>query len=100
MAPQNEQHRQGDIAMRGYSVIRSRKARMSALKYLLLAVPISGVHAQAPPQMNVVYACKPPYSFKFLSCTGTSATDWCDVQSFNAGPLAELPSADAGRGPG
>ena len=71
--------------MGGYSVLRPRKVRMSALKYLLLAVPISSLQAQAPPQMNVVYECNPPYSFKFLSCTGASATDSCDVQSFNAG---------------
>lgn len=32
-----------------------------------------------------MYECMAPYSFKFYSCTGTSATDWCDVQSFNAG---------------
>jgi hypothetical protein len=71
--------------MKGFSVLRPHKLRMSTLKYLLLAVPIYSLHAQAPPQMNVVYECKPPYSFKFLSCTGTSATDSCDVQSFNAG---------------
>jgi|HubBroStandDraft_6_1064221.scaffolds.fasta_scaffold56569_3 hypothetical protein len=62
--------------MRGFSVL---------LTYVLLAVPVSSLHAQAPPQMNVVYECKPPYSFKFLSCTGSGAADWCDVQSFNAG---------------
>jgi hypothetical protein len=49
-------------------------------------MPIAGILAQTPPlQMNVVYECQAPYSLKFLSCTGTSANDWCDVQSFNAG---------------
>jgi hypothetical protein len=71
--------------MRGFSVLRPRRVRMSALKYLLLTVPIFGLHAQAPPQMNVVYECTPPYSFKFLSCSGSGAADWCDVQSFAAG---------------
>jgi len=46
----------------------------------------AGIHAQTPAlQMNVIYECMPPYSFKFLSCTGTNATDVCDVQSLMAG---------------
>jgi ribosomal protein L21E len=32
-----------------------------------------------------MYECMPPYSFKFLSCTGGSATDTCDVLSFYSG---------------
>jgi hypothetical protein len=71
--------------MRGFKILQSRKVRMSALQCVLLAVPVSSLHAQAAPQMNVMYECKPPYSFKFLSCSGTGANDWCDVQSFNAG---------------
>jgi hypothetical protein len=55
------------------------------LKYVLLVLPISNLHAQAPPQMNVVYECTPPYSLKYLSCTGTTANDWCEVQSFVTG---------------
>ncbi len=53
---------------------------------LALAYPATSMFAQTPAlKMNVVYECQPPYSFKFFSCTGTSANDWCDVQSFNAG---------------
>jgi len=60
--------------------------RISLLRNLLFAVPMANLLAQAPAvQMNVVYECMAPYSFKFLSCTGTKSTDQCDVQSFNAG---------------
>lgn len=60
--------------------------RTSSLNKLLFAMPVAGVLAQAPaPQLNTVYQCRPPLSFKFLSCTGTKLTDVCDVQSFNAG---------------
>ena len=60
--------------------------RSSRLSTLLFALPMAGMLAQTPaPQMNVVYECMAPYSFKFLSCTGTKPTDLCDVQSFNAG---------------
>ena len=60
--------------------------RISPLKNLVFAVPIASVLAQTPAvQMNVVYECPPPFSFKFLSCTGTTANDQCDVQSYNFG---------------
>ena len=36
-------------------------------------------------QLNTVYQCQPPYSIKFLSCTGSQPNDTCDTQSFNNG---------------
>ena len=36
-------------------------------------------------EMNTVYQCQVPLSFKVLSCTGKQPNDTCDVQSFNAG---------------
>jgi hypothetical protein len=91
-------------------------ARISLAAVLMLLLPTVSLHAQPPtPQMNVMYECMTPYSFKFLSCTGSSANDSCDVLSFYAGHpfqhgkstylqvqnlLAALPSADAGRSPG
>lgn len=66
-------------------VIRSR-ARLGLSAALTLLLPTVSLHAQAPtPQMNVMYECMVPYSFKFLSCTGSSANDTCDVLSFYAG---------------
>ena len=60
--------------------------RVPSLKNLFFAVPIVGVLAQAPAvQMNVVYECQPPFGIKMLSCTGTTANDQCDVQSYNSG---------------
>jgi len=60
--------------------------RVSSLRKLLFAVPVGSVLAQTPAvQMNVVYECPPPFSVKMLSCTGTTATDQCDVQSYNSG---------------
>jgi len=60
--------------------------RIPRLNNLLFAVPMVGVLAQTPAfQLNTMYQCQAPYSFKFLSCTGTKASDQCDVQSFNAG---------------
>ena len=61
--------------------------RISAIRHLLFVVPVASVLAQTPPlQMGVVYECQPaPLGFKFLSCTGTSPNDLCEVQSLNAG---------------
>jgi hypothetical protein len=60
--------------------------RISPLKIVLLAVPMASVLAQTTAvKMNVVYVCQAPYSFKFLSCTGTKPADQCDVQSFTNG---------------
>ena len=60
--------------------------RPSRLKIALFVLPITSALAQAPAfQLNTMYECQPPYSFKFLSCTGTRANDVCDVQSFTAG---------------
>jgi len=36
-------------------------------------------------QLNTVYQCQPPYSIKFLSCTGKEPNDTCDTQSFTNG---------------
>jgi hypothetical protein len=58
----------------------------SFLRILVFAVPVAGVFAQTPAlQMNAVYECQAPYSFKFYSCTGTNPNDQCDVQSYNNG---------------
>jgi len=60
--------------------------RNSLARRLLFAMPMAGLFAQTPAlQMNVMYQCQPPYSFKFLSCTGNTAKDSCDVQSYNGG---------------
>lgn len=51
---------------------------------VLFSLAATQMFAQAV-QFNTVYQCRPPITFKFYSCTGTQATDTCDVQSFNAG---------------
>jgi protein involved in polysaccharide export with SLBB domain len=72
--------------MRGINVIRSRTLRVFARAGVLMVLSTASLHAETKaPQMNVMYECMVPYSFKFLSCTGTSANDACDVQSFYAG---------------
>ncbi len=49
----------------------------------IFVLPVASVMAQTPRlEMNVMYECPPPYSFKFLSCSGTNLNDWCDVQSY------------------
>jgi hypothetical protein len=71
--------------MAGICVVRFRTIREFAWAAMLIALPV-GLHAQpAAPQMNVMYECMTPYSFKFLSCTGSGANDSCDVLSFYAG---------------
>jgi hypothetical protein len=58
----------------------------SAIKNLFFLVPAATVLAQTPVlQMNTVYECQPPFSIKVLSCTGATARDQCDVQSYNVG---------------
>jgi hypothetical protein len=75
-----------EMGMTGLSAFRFRDLRSSACIGAMLSLSAGGIHAQAPAlQMNVIYECVPPYSFKFLSCTGTSANDTCDVQSLMAG---------------
>jgi hypothetical protein len=60
--------------------------RISPLRSLLFSVPMASVLAQTPAvKLNVVYECPPPFSIKMLSCTGTTANDQCDVQSYNSG---------------
>lgn len=60
--------------------------RVSSLKILFFVWPVASVMAQTPKlEMNVMYECPPPYSFKFLSCSGTNPNDWCDVQSYRGG---------------
>jgi hypothetical protein len=61
--------------------LRAGKFGTSAALFALVAAP---TFAQAV-QFNTVYQCRPPITFKFYSCTGTKASDTCDVQSFNAG---------------
>jgi len=36
-------------------------------------------------QLNTVYQCQPPFSVKFMSCSGNQPSDTCDTQSFNNG---------------
>jgi hypothetical protein len=60
--------------------------RASVVRTLLFTVSVAGIPAQTPAlKMNVVYECKAPFSFKFLSCAGNKASDLCDVQSFTGG---------------
>lgn len=71
--------------MTGSNLIRSWAPRAFSLAAMTMMLP-AGLYAQPPtPQMNVMYECMVPYSFKFLSCTGSSANDTCDVLSFYAG---------------
>ena len=72
--------------MAGTCVIRSRTPCVFSLAASMMGLPTASLHAQPPtPQMNVTYECMAPYSFKFLSCTGSSANDTCDVLSFYSG---------------
>ena len=73
--------------MKGGRPIRSQTSvRVSAGAGALLALVMLPSHAQSPaPQLNVMYECMVPYSFKFLSCSGSNANDTCDVQSFYSG---------------
>lgn len=60
--------------------------RTFLLKLLFFTVPVASVYAQTPAlQMNVMYECQAPYSFKFYSCTGKNPNDQCDVQSYTSG---------------
>ena len=86
-APQalTQEHHE-ETGMTGPSAFRFRDPGNSVCVGALLGLWAAGAHAQTPAlQMNTVYECAPPYSFKFLSCTGSSANDTCDVQSFLAG---------------
>ena len=72
--------------MAGIGVIRFRTLRAFSSAAVMMMLSTVSLHAQPPtPQMNVVYECMVPYSFKFLSCTGSSPSDTCDVLSFYAG---------------
>jgi hypothetical protein len=72
--------------MKGIRPIRSETRRVSAGAGVLLALSTLALHAQSPaPQLNVMYECMVPYSFKFLSCSGSGANDSCDVQSYYSG---------------
>ena len=73
--------------MKGTRPARSqRRLRGFAGAGAVLALAALPSHAQSPaPQLNVMYECMVPYSFKFLSCSGSKASDTCDVQSFYAG---------------
>ena len=72
--------------MADISVIRSRQRCIFLLAPAMMVLPIVSLHAQPPtPQMNVMYECMTPYSFKFLSCTGNTPNDTCDVLSFYSG---------------
>ena len=60
--------------------------RISILKGLVLAMPISAALAQTPQpfQFNVAYECPAVQSsIKIYSCAGPGAGDWCDVQTFS-----------------
>jgi hypothetical protein len=85
----------GVIAFRANGFVRGAAAmhgdggcamRISRVKILFFVLPVTSVMAQTPkPEMKVMYECQPPYSFKFLSCSGTNPNDWCDVQSYRGG---------------
>jgi hypothetical protein len=72
--------------MKGFGAIRSGHLRIPAMGWAAFALLATSVHAATGPlQLNVIYECVPPYSLKYLSCTGTTANDWCEVQSFVTG---------------
>src|SRR5271168_5569529 len=72
--------------MRVIRATRSQSLRLSGGVGVLLALSAWPLYAEVPaPQMNAMYECMGPYSFKFLSCTGKTANDSCDVQSFYSG---------------
>ena len=63
--------------------------RISAIKNLLLAVPITSVLAQTPaPQVNVLYECEDAESIKILSCSGPAGSAICDLQAYQGGQPA------------
>ncbi len=72
--------------MNRIGAFQSCDLRRRALGGLACALLATSAHAAAGPlQLNVIYECKPPFSLKYLSCTGTGANDWCEVQSFISG---------------
>ncbi len=59
---------------------------VSRILPITVALYVAATSLQAQTlQMNTVYQCQVPLSFKVLSCTGDQPNDTCDVQSFNAG---------------
>jgi hypothetical protein len=58
--------------------------RISAFRFLFLAVPMASALAQTPAlQVNVVYVCTDGQSFKVFSCD--NATGACDYQNYKKG---------------
>jgi hypothetical protein len=72
--------------MKASSAIQSDGFKVATWGWLMCALLASHARAASGPlQLNVIYECDPPYSLKYLSCTGTKPNDWCEVQSFITG---------------
>jgi hypothetical protein len=72
--------------MKASSAIQSDGFKVATWGWLMCTLLAS--HARAASgtlKLNVIYECDPPYSLKYLSCTGTKPNDWCEVQSFITG---------------